>query len=74
MAATSGRHTSRFAGSERWLWTRGGRLKGVRFGAAESDFALHQRKRRIDDLTTDWIAAPRRLADAEKPHSRAEPA
>jgi hypothetical protein len=49
----SGWRTPRFAGSERCCGREVDAGRVVRFGSTEADFALHQRKRRIDDFATD---------------------
>jgi hypothetical protein len=54
---TSGRHTPRLPAKRRRSWTRGGRPNEDSWAMAESDRALQRRKRAIDDLTTEWIAA-----------------
>jgi hypothetical protein len=54
---TSGRHTPRLPANRRRSWTRGGRPNEDSWAMAESDRALQRRKRAIDDLTTEWIAA-----------------
>ena len=69
----SGLLRSRFTASGRrcgpWVDPR----KGRRPGGAESGTATHLEKPPIDDLTTEWIAAPCLLPTRRNPHFRAEP-